>query len=113
MGCRKGGEVDMTTPQQDALLPCPFCGSHDIAEFSCDDIKALSEFKKLYPTWWYKIGVCNITRDFDCGPQANSPEIKYARPGNIWDNGFTCDHYGTIADAIYDVMEQIRAAAAL
>lgn len=76
-----------------------------------DDIKAIAEFKKLYPTWWYKIGWCDISRDFDCAPQGHSPEIvNIKKSGDCWDAGFSCDHRGTLADAIYDVMEQIEAA---
>lgn len=72
------------------------------------DVKALEEFCSKYPTWWYKIGVCDLTRDFDCAPQGNSPEIKYIESGLWVDDCFSCDHHGSIADAIYDVMGQIE-----
>ncbi len=69
--------------------------------------KALAEFVSKYPTWWYTIGICDLTRDFTCAPQSHSPEAKYIQSGNEFDGGFSCDHYGTIDDAIYDVMAQI------
>lgn len=75
------------------------------------DIEALAKFKKRYPTWWYKIGWCDVSRDFDCAPQGHSPEIvNIKKSGDCWDAGFSCDHRGTLADAINDVMEQIQAA---
>ena len=73
-----------------------------------EDLKALEEFTERYPTWWYKIGVCSLTRDFDCAPEGHSPEAKYIKVGNVWDNGFSCDHFGSLSDAIMDVMEQIE-----
>lgn len=77
------------------------------------DLKALSKFKALYPTWWYKIGWCDVSRDFDCAPQGHSPEIKYIKkPGDCWDAGFSCDHKGTLADAIHHVIDQIENAKA-
>lgn len=75
-----------------------------------DDLKALENFKAHYPTWWWKIGWCDVSRDFDAAPQGHSPEIKYIESGQWLDDAFMCDHPGTIADAIYDVMVQIRAA---
>ena len=84
------------------------CGQKDNAMITQKDLNALNKFLAKYPTWWYKIGVCDYSRDFDCAPQAHSPEAKYIKVGNIWDNGFSCDHKGSIADAIYDVMEQIE-----
>ena len=72
------------------------------------DIKALNEFCNKYPTWWYKIGVCSLTRDFDCAPQGNSPEFEYIKKG-IWeDDCFSCDSHGSVADAINNVMKQIK-----
>lgn len=75
-----------------------------------EDIEALNRFIEKYPTWWWRIGWCNFSRDFDCAPQADSPEAAWIEIDNIWDNGFTCDHFGSIADAINDVMRQIKEA---
>jgi len=71
------------------------------------DIRMLDRFIDAYPNWWYKIGVCDLTRDFDCAPQGDAKEAKWIEPGNIWDDRFSCDHEGTVADAIADVMAQI------
>jgi len=74
------------------------------------DIRALAEFKAKYPTWWWKVGWCDLTRDFDAAPQGHSPEAKFIRSGNNFDDCFSCDHPGSVADAIYDVIEQINEA---
>jgi hypothetical protein len=75
------------------------------------DMLALSKFQSKYPTWWFSIGWCDLTRDFSCAPQSNSPEIKYIKhSGDCWDAGFHCDSQGSVSDAIYDVMEQIESA---
>lgn len=73
-----------------------------------DDLLALSVFKSKYPTWWWKLGWCNITRDFDCAPQSDSPEIGYIKSG-VWpDDVFSADSRGTFADAINEVMADIQ-----
>ncbi len=72
------------------------------------DFEAISRFQEAYPTWWFRVGVCDLTRDFTCAPQAISPEAAKIKIGNIWDEGFSCDHRGSIADAIEDVMGQIE-----
>lgn len=74
-----------------------------------EDIKALRHFIETYPTWWWKIGHCEVSRDFDCAPQLDSPEINRSQEvGDVWDTGFSCDHKGSIADAIYQVMDDIE-----
>lgn len=91
-----------------ALQPDTICITRkDLAYFSERDLKALAEFKAKYPTWWWKIGYCGLTRDFDAAPQSHSPEITYIESGQWPDDAFSCDHEGSIADAIYDVMAQI------
>lgn len=80
------------------------------AMLNADDLEALAYFLSLYPTWWYKIGVCAVSRDFDCAPQAHSPEIRFIENGQWPDNCFSCDHAGSVAAAIYDVLGQIAAA---
>lgn len=72
-----------------------------------DDLIALHKFTEKYPTWWYKIGVCDLTRDFDCAPQGHSPEFEFIKDGCWPDDCFQCDHTGTVADAINQVMEGI------
>ena len=72
------------------------------------DINALYLFQIAYPTWWFTVGVCDLTRDFSCAPQETSPEIKYAQIGNQWDQGFHVDHRGSISDAVLNVMKQIK-----
>lgn len=72
------------------------------------DIEALKKFTSKYPTWWYKIGVCNISYDFDCAPQESSPEIEYILNGIWQDNAFSCDHPDSVADAIEFVMRDIE-----
>lgn len=74
-----------------------------------DDVQALQYFLKRYPTWWWKIGVCDLTRDFDCGPQGHSPEAKYIKVGNVWDCGFQWDSEYSIAAAIEHVVIEICA----
>lgn len=82
----------------------------DVPLINENDLVALKVFTDLYPTWWYKIGMCSVSRDFDAAPQGDSPEIYFIEE-NIWgDNAFTCDHKGTLADAIHDVLEQISQA---
>lgn len=72
------------------------------------DIMMLEKFCDKYPTWWYKIGVCDLTRDFDCAPQEKNPEAKYIKHGNIWDSGFSCDLQGSVSNAISHVMMDIE-----
>ena len=74
---------------------------------SKQDLKALNKFIKLYPTWWYTIGVCDISRDFTAAPQGHSPEAKYITHDNKFNVGFMCDSSGTVADAIEQVLEDI------
>ena len=71
------------------------------------DLAALKTFTDTYPNWWYKIGVCGLTRDFDCAPEGNAKESKYISLNNNFDNGFSCDHTGSLADAINQVMADI------
>lgn len=79
-------------------------------QYTLSDIRALKEFLKLYPSWWYRIGVCDVSRDFTCAPQKHSPEIKNIKhPGDCWDAGFSCDSRTTLAAGIHDVMRQIKA----
>ncbi len=77
-----------------------------------NDLKALSEFLEKYPTWWYTIGVCDRSRDFTCAPQAHSPESALIDEKDLlncpFNSGFMCDHEGTIADAIHEVMKEIE-----
>lgn len=73
-----------------------------------EDLISLKSFLEKYPTWWYRIGVCDLTRDFTCAPQLHSPEAKYIKIDNIWDNGFDCMHNGSIADAIRQVILDIE-----
>lgn len=75
-----------------------------------DDLKTLNEFIKIYPTWWYKIGVCDISRDFTAAPQSHSPEAKFICLGNDFDHGFSSDHSGSISDAIKSVIKLIERA---
>jgi hypothetical protein len=75
-----------------------------------EDLKALAAFKEKYPSWWFTIGVCDLTRDFSTAPQERSPEAEFIVIGNDFDCGFHCDHEGSIADAIRNVMDQIELA---
>lgn len=81
-----------------------------IYKISLEDIAAISIFCKKYPTWWFKIGICHLTRDFDAAPEGHSPEIKYIESGLWTDDCFTCDHRGTLEQSILDVMAQIEEA---
>ncbi len=74
---------------------------------SSTDIAALNAFIDKYPTWWWRIGVCGISRDFTAAPQCYSPEVVYVKIGNVWDSGFSRDSTGSVANAIYDVMNDI------
>ena len=73
-----------------------------------DDLISLKIFTAFRPNWWYKIGVCDRTRDFDCAPQGNAKEIEYIEKGLWTDDCFSCDHEGTISDAILQVMDDIN-----
>lgn len=77
-------------------------------ELTTDDYSALRHFRSQYPTWWYKIGVCDVSWDFDCAPQARSLEIKYIESGQWPDRCFTCDSQISLAHAIYSVMGEIQ-----
>ena len=82
----------------------------DVLKITEQDLDALQQFRNLHPTWWYTIGFCDLSRDFSCAPQKRSPEEPLIQPRNCWDNGFHCDHEGNLADAIFDVIEQIKKA---
>ena len=83
-----------------------------LPELSANDMSALATFKAHYPTWWWKLGWCDLTRDFDCAPQARSPEFEYIKGGAWPDDVFTADSRGTFADAIKQVMADIDEAIA-
>lgn len=72
------------------------------------DLVVLNEFKRQYPQWWWRLGWCDLSRDFTCGPQDTAPEAKYIRFGNAFDDGFSCDSRGSFADAIREVMKEIE-----
>jgi|AKVG01.1.fsa_nt_gi hypothetical protein len=79
-------------------------------DLTLNDLAALQAFRKKYPTWWYKIGVCDLSWDFDCAPQGHSPEIKYIESG-IWeDDAFMYDSYISLEDAIYNIIYMIEMA---
>lgn len=71
------------------------------------DLILLNSFIEQYPTWWWRLGWCDLSRDFTCAPQGHSPEAIYIKSGNEWDNGFSCDSYGSFADSIAEVMNHI------
>lgn len=77
------------------------------------DMEAIHAFQTKYPTWWFTIGWCDLTRDFTCGAQKHSPEMPLIE--KLYNDGFdcqdfSCDSDGSISDAIYDVMKQIEEA---
>ena len=74
-----------------------------------DDLEALECFLIKYPTWWYKIGVCDVSWDFDCAPQGHSPEIEYVENGTWEDNCFSYDSKESLLDAIEKVVDEIEA----
>ena len=73
-----------------------------------EDLYALEEFRRQYPRWWYRIGVCDQSYDFTAAPQADAPEIKHVEINNVWDRGFDCMHPTSLAKAIWQVMEDIE-----
>jgi len=75
---------------------------------TAEDLEAIALFEEKYPAWWWKIGVCSLTRDFDAAPEGHAPEIEYIEIGQWPDECFSCDHTGSVADAIHDVMAQIK-----
>jgi len=80
-------------------------------DITLDDLAALQCFRRKYPSWWYKIGVCDVSWDFDCAPQAHSYEMKLSKnPGDIWDAGFSYDSKISLHDAIGIVMKNIEVA---
>jgi hypothetical protein len=86
-----------------------------IPELSTADLSALAEFKAAYPTWWWKLGWCDVSRDFDCAPQGHSPEIALIAHDpreDPFNCGFSIDHRGSFADAIHALMGEIALAIA-
>tara|TARA_B100000686_G_scaffold350343_1_gene446059 strand:+ start:134 stop:418 length:285 start_codon:yes stop_codon:yes gene_type:complete len=67
-------------------------------------LNALHLFRNLYPTWWYTIGMCDVSSDFTAATQSHSPEYKFAEPGNDFDGGFMYDSRVSLADAIKNVI---------
>jgi len=72
------------------------------------DLDALTCFVNQYPSWWYRIGICDLSCDFTCAPQSHSPESPFIEVGNEWDRGFMCDHPDSLAHAIESVIEDIK-----
>lgn len=77
------------------------------------DLNALKLFTSLYPDWWYRIGVCDVSRDFTAAPLGHSVDAKHIEFDNEFDNGFDCMHEGDVADAISSVMVDIAIAIAM
>jgi len=77
-------------------------------DIDLDDLAAIQCFRRKYPTWWYKIGVCDVSWDFDCAPQVCSPEIIHIINGDWKDECFSYDSSMSLHDAIGRVMKEIE-----
>lgn len=66
---------------------------------------AIAEFEAVLPGWWWRVCTCNLTRDASCGPDFRDERCSSEDIENF-DEGFHCDHKGTLADALRDVMRQ-------
>lgn len=77
----------------------------DLTELSI----AIAEFETALPGWWWMVGTCNLTRDASCGPDFRDARCS-AEDVERFDKGFHCDHKGSLADALRDVMYQAQAA---
>lgn len=75
--------------------------------FTDKDMESLYFFMREFPTWWFRIGWCDVSFDFTCAPQSRSPEAKYIKLGNIFDYGFSHDSKESLSDAILTVMSDI------
>lgn len=53
-------------------------------------VKAIAEFERQLPGWWWKIGVCSFSRDASCGPDREGPD-KHLLEFYIFDDGFHAD----------------------
>lgn len=100
----------------------PDCDYHcDQYDFECtcgaahktdaDDLaKAISEFERALPGWWWSVCSCSVSRDASCAPDRNGRDADLLASRDF-DNGFHCDHStGSAADALRDVMAQAIAA---
>jgi hypothetical protein len=77
------------------------------AIFTDKDMESLALFRARFPSWWFRIGWCDVSFDFTCAPQSRSPEAKYIKIGNMFDDGFSHDSMESLTDAILTVMSDI------
>ena len=76
-------------------------------------------FKQRLPGWWYSLGECQVSCDASCGPTVESEHIRLIPLDDRFNSGFHADlpQPSTLADALYDVMDQaldaIKAAEAI
>jgi hypothetical protein len=70
-----------------------------------DLYSAIAEFEAALPGWWFSICVCSRSRDASCGPDMAGPDYLLLKQPQF-DEGFHCDHQGSLADALRDVMQQ-------
>jgi len=78
----------------------------DVNEFA----KAVTEFEKRLPGFWWSVGQCTVGAHASCAPDgrgAMSWILEGVASGDRLDDGFHCDtDRGTPADALSDVMHQ-------
>lgn len=69
---------------------------------------AIVTFKHKLPGWWYSIGECQVSCDASCGPTVESEHIHLIPLDDRFNSGFHADlpQPSTLADALYDVMDQ-------
>lgn len=75
--------------------------------FTDKDMESIALFRRRYPTWWFRIGWCDVSFDFTCAPQSHSPEAIYIVNGNIFDYGFSFDSKESLSNAILECMGDI------
>jgi hypothetical protein len=67
--------------------------------------EALQTFKMHFPDWWFTVGTCKLSRHASCGPDISGADAHLLEDKRFQE-GFHCDHDGTMAEALLDVMNQ-------
>lgn len=69
---------------------------------------AIAHFKTVLPGWWFSVCECQVSCDASCAPTGEAPEYKWVGRTPEFNSGFHADlpQPSTLADALFDVMEQ-------
>lgn len=68
--------------------------------------KAIAEFERDLPGWWWTVGSCSVSADASCGPDITGPDADLLQQ-RLFDEGFDCDyrHPASVADSLREVKE--------